>query len=211
MSILAENVRLIRKELRCTQSMMAKILKIGFRTYVRYEAGERDAPVSVLVKLARLGNISLEQLLTQVISSHDILPAPIISKTKTFSKTKLVDFRKGEIVFKKPARQELMTIDSSEKRLLTLFRKMDVSLQKACVKNIRETIISDSSTSSLKGSSPEVVKIRLGRHTFEDSQPKSLAKKKGRPGRKKINKKLLKEKINRLKMVTESISRTTVK
>ena len=211
MSVLAKNVRLIRKELRCTQSAMAEILKIGFRTYVRYEAGERDAPVSVLVKLAHLGNISLEQLLTQVISSHDILPAPIISKTKTFSKTKLVDFRKGEIVFKKPARQELMTIDASEKRLLTLFRKMDVSLQKACIKNIGETIMSDSSPSSLGVSKPEVVKVGLGRHTFEDSQAKSLAKKKGRPGRKKINKKLLKEKINRLKMVTESISRTTVK
>ena len=55
MSVLANNVRLIRKELRCTQSAMAEILKIGFRTYVRYEAGERDAPVSVLIKLARLG------------------------------------------------------------------------------------------------------------------------------------------------------------
>ena len=75
MSILAKNVRLIRKELRCTQSAMAEILKIGFRTYVRYEAGERDAPVSVLIKLAHLGNISLEQLLTQVISNHDISPA----------------------------------------------------------------------------------------------------------------------------------------
>ena len=124
MSILAENVRLIRKELRCTQSMMAKILKIGFRTYVRYEAGERDAPVSVLVKLARFGNISLEQLLTEAISRNDISPAPTISKIKNFPETKLVDFLKGEIVFKKPARRELMTIDSSEKKLLNLFRKI---------------------------------------------------------------------------------------
>ena len=174
MSILSNNVRLIRKELRCTQSAIAGILKIGFRTYVRYEAGERDAPVSVLVKLAHLGNISLEQLLTQVISSHDILPAPIISKTKTFSKTKLVDFRKGEIVFKKPAIKELMTIDSSEKRLLTLFRKMDTELQKLCVNNIQETIKTDSSALPLESLTVGGIKKRLNH-----------------PGRKKTNKKLI--------------------
>ena len=211
MSILAKNVRLIRKELRCTQSAMAEILRIGFRTYVRYEAGERDAPVSVLVKLACLGNISLEQLLTQVISGHDISPVPKISKIKTFPKTKLVDFRKGEIIFEKPARQELMTIDSSEKKLLALFRKMDVDLQKVCVKNIQETIKADSSTLPLESLRIGAVKRKLGRSVFEVSKTNTLAKKRGRPGRKKANKKLLKEKIDRLKLITKSISTITVK
>ena len=55
MSILANNIKILRKELGCTQSVMADILKIGFRTFVRYEAGERDAPVSVIIKIARLG------------------------------------------------------------------------------------------------------------------------------------------------------------
>ena len=194
MSILAKNVRLIRKELRCTQSAMAKIVKIGFRTYVRYEAGERDAPVSVLIKLARLGNISLEQLLTQVISSHDISPAPKLSKSKTFPETKLVDFRKGEIVFREPASQELMAIDSSEKRLLTLFRKMDIDSQKLCVNNIQETVNADSPALTLRSLTVRDIK-----------------KIPGRSGRKKANKKLLKEKIDRLKMITKSINRITVK
>ena len=61
MSILAKNMKMIRRELKCTQSALAEILKVGFRTYVRYEAGERDAPISILVKMSRLGNISLEQ------------------------------------------------------------------------------------------------------------------------------------------------------
>ena len=60
MLILAKNIKAIRKELGCTQSVMANILKVGFRTFVRYEVGERDAPIAVLVKIARLGNISLE-------------------------------------------------------------------------------------------------------------------------------------------------------
>ena len=41
---------------------------------------------------------------------------------------KLVDFRKGSIVFKKPACSELITIDSSEKNT-DFFRKMDADLQ----------------------------------------------------------------------------------
>ena len=53
MSTLAKNLKTVRKELGCTQSVMSEILKVGFRTFVRYEAGERDAPVSVLVKIAR--------------------------------------------------------------------------------------------------------------------------------------------------------------
>ena len=178
MSVLAENVRLIRQELRCTQSMMAEILKIGFRTYVRYEAGEKDAPVSVLVKLACLGNISLEQLLSQVISNHDISPIPIISQIKTFPETKLVDFNNGEIIFEKPARQELMTIDSSEKRLLTLFRKMDSVLQKACVKNIQETGKFDSSAIPLRSSRIADFKRGHDLPSFEASRAKAETKKK---------------------------------
>ncbi|MBJ79176.1 MAG: hypothetical protein CMH80_05615 [Nitrospinae bacterium] len=212
MSVLAKNIRLIRKELRCTQSVMADILKVGFRTYVRYEAGERDAPVSVLVKLSRLGNISLEQLLTQEVGSHDISPVPVISKVEATPETKLVNFRKGEIAFRKPARQELMTIDSSEKRLLTLFRKMDVDLQKVCVESIQETVKGGSSAPPLRSLRIGVVNKRPGRPASSRvAKTKVSIKKKGRPGRKKINKKLLKEKIDRLKMITESISKITVK
>ena len=204
MSGLAKNIRLIRKELRCTQSVMAGILKVGFRTYVRYEAGERDAPVSVLVKLARLGNISLEQLLTSEIGSHDISPVPAISKGDAPPETKVVNFRKGEIEFKKAARQELMTIDPLERRILTLFRKMDSDLQKVCLKNIQETIDGGSSALSLRTSGPRTARKEL--------EPLSdAAKEKGLSGRKKIDKKLLKEKIDRLKIITRSASKVTIR
>jgi transcriptional regulator with XRE-family HTH domain len=204
MSGLAKNIRLIRKELRCTQSVMAEILKIGFRTYVRYEAGERDAPVSVLVKLARLGNISLEQLLTIEIGSHDISPVPAMSKGDAPPETKVVNFRKGEVEFEKAARQELMTIDPSERKILTLFRKMDSDLQKVCLQNIQGTINSDSSTPSLR---------TLGSRTArKESEPLSdTAKKKGPSGRKKVDKKLLKEKIDRLKIITRSVGKVTIR
>lgn len=212
MSVLAKNIRLIRRELRCTQSVMSEILKVGFRTYVRYEAGERDAPVSVLVKLARLGNISLEQLLTTEVGGHDISLVPVISKAEVLPETKMVNFRKGQIAFKKPVRQELMTIDASEKRLLTLFRKMDADLQKVCLENIQETIKGGSSAPALRTLRSRAVGRKPGRPPFSGGAKRGTAgKKKGRPGRKKVNKKLLKEKIDRLKMITKSISKITVR
>ena len=204
MSGLAKNIRLIRKELRCTQSVMAGILEVGFRTYVRYEAGERDAPVSILVKLARLGNISLEQLLTSEIGSHDISPVPAISKGDAPPETKVVNFRKGEIEFKKAARQELMTIDPSERKMLTLFRKMDRDLQKVYLENIQKTINGDSSAPSRR-----VLGARIER---KEPEPLSdTAKGKGPFGRKKVDKKLLKEKIDRLKIITKSVNKVTIR
>jgi hypothetical protein len=61
-----------------------------------------------------------------------------MSRTKTFPEVKLVDFRKGSIVFKKPACSELMTIDSS-KKIRTLFRKMDGDLQTACIQSLQSS------------------------------------------------------------------------
>ena len=61
-----------------------------------------------------------------------------MSRAKTFPEVKLVDFRKGSIVFKKPACSELMTIDSS-KKILALFRKVDADLQTACIQSLQSS------------------------------------------------------------------------
>jgi len=129
MSFLAKNIKVVRKELGCTQSVMANILKVGFRTFVRYEAGERDAPVGILVKIAHLGNISLEKFLTKGIKPNDIVPLKNINKEIT-TQINSIDFKLGNITFMKPNRQELMTINDAEKRLLTSYRKMPPKLKK---------------------------------------------------------------------------------
>ena len=77
-------------------------------------------------------------MLNEKLSSYDILPRVNISRAKTFPEVKLVDFRKGSIVFKKPACSELMTIDSS-KKILTLFRKMDGDLQTAYTQSLQSS------------------------------------------------------------------------
>ena len=64
MTLLAQNLKIIRKKLNLTQITLARLIDVGFRTYVRYEVGERDALVNVLIKMAKLGNIPLDQLLS---------------------------------------------------------------------------------------------------------------------------------------------------
>jgi transcriptional regulator with XRE-family HTH domain len=135
MSVLAKNIKTVRKELGCTQSVISEILNVGFRTFVRYEVGERDAPVSVLVKIARLGNISLEQLLTTAIEPNDIAPLKKINRGETVQ-VQSIDFKVGQVTFKNQGHQELITIDDAEKRILTLFRKMPPRLKKDCMDSI---------------------------------------------------------------------------
>ena len=213
MSILAKNLKTIRKELGCTQSVMSEILKVGFRTFVRYEAGERDAPVSVLVKIARLGNISLEQLLTTGIEPNDIAPLEKINKGANPVQIESIDFKAGYVDFKDPEHQEMMTIDDPEKRILTLFRKMPPRLKKDCLESMGQIVETGKVVSRL---SEKAGKGRTGKRKMTPkvkipikTPPKPKTKRK--PGRKKLDKKALQEKIDKLKMVTRTINKITVR
>ena len=52
MTLLAQNLKIIRKKLNLTQITLARLIDVGFRTYVRYEIGELNASVKVLIKMA---------------------------------------------------------------------------------------------------------------------------------------------------------------
>ena len=88
MTILSENLKTLRRYLNHTQRTLSKILDIGFRTYVRYEAGDRNIPVVVLIKMARLGNISLDQLIITQIKEKDLI---IPDTKKSLSQTDPLD------------------------------------------------------------------------------------------------------------------------
>jgi transcriptional regulator with XRE-family HTH domain len=217
MSILARNIKTIRKELKCTQSSMSSILKVGFRTYVRYEAGERDAPVSVLVKLANMGNLSLEHLLTREVEPYNITPIQASFADPSPTEVKSANFRMGQISLKKPIRERLMTIDDSEKKLVAIFRKMRPEQQILYLENMEDFSALKRGETKTRGrpakensTSKTSSKNRLNSSTSSTSKPPKT-KKRGRPGRKKIDKKILKEKIDKLKMITRSINKITVR
>jgi len=213
MSILANNIKVVRKELGCTQSVIAKILKVGFRTFVRYEAGERDAPVAVLVKIARLGNISLEKFLTKGIEPNDIAPLEKINKEISRVQIKSLDFKAGNVAFVEPNRQELMTNNDREKRLLTLFRKMPPQFKKDLMESMNQIV----ETGMAKNRLLEKANIRRKDQTKKTPKVKMegkashKTKTKRNPGRKKLDKKALQEKIDKLKMVTRTITKITVR
>ena len=177
---------------------------------MRYEAGERDAPVSVLVKIARLGNISLEQLLTTAIEPNDIAPLEKINRGETVQ-VQTIDFKVGQVTFKDPDHQELMTIDDAEKRILTLFRKMPQRLKKDCMDSVGQIVetgrvisrLSDRAGKGRKSKRKITPKIKI------QTPPKPKTKRK--PGRKKLDKKALQEKIDKLKIVTRAINKITVR
>ena len=213
MSILAKNLKTIREELDCTQSTMSGILKVGFRTFVRYEAGERDAPVSVLIKIARLANISLEKLLTTSIKPIDIAPLEKINRESNPTQIESLDFQTGYVTFKDPNCQEIITVDDSEKRILTLFRKMPSGLKKDCIDSLEQIVVTGRAVSRLsekvsirrKGSR----KISPKRSIKTESSPKSKTARK--LTRKELDKKVLQEKIDKLKLVTQTINKITVR
>ena len=213
MSILAKNLKTIRKELGCTQSVMSKILKVGFRTFVRYEAGERDAPVSVLIKIAYLGNISLEQLLTMGIEPNDIAPLKKISNKPKPVQIESIDFKMGHVTFKDPIRQEMMATNDAEKRLLTLFRKMPTGLKKDCIDSINQTVETGNVVTwfSVRAGKGRTRKRKMTQKAKIQINTSPKLKPKRKTDNKKRDKKALQEKIDKLKMVTRTINKITVR
>ena len=213
MSTLAKNLKTIRKELGCAQSVMSKILKVGFRTFVRYEAGERDAPVSVLIKIAHLGNISLEQLLTTGIEPNDIAPLEKISKKSKPVQIESIDFKVGHVTFKDPVHQEMITMNDAEKRLLTIFRKMPTGLKKDCINSISQTVKTGQAVPrfSVRVEKGRTRKRRMAQKVKTQINPSPKLKPRRKTDSKKLNKIVLQENIDKLKMVTRKISKITVR
>ncbi len=215
MSILAQNMKTIRRELRCTQSAMSDILKVGFRTYVRYEAGERDAPVAVLVKMARLGNLSLENLLTKKIDPLSILPMDTETLNLAPPEVKSVSFQTGQISFKKLSREGILALDEAEKKAISAYRRMPQNLKTAFLKDLEKNYKATGTGLKARKAAPaQPVSLAAATPAKKPVAKKETAKtvkKKGKPGRKKLDKKALKEKIDRLKMITKSIPKITVR
>ena len=164
------------------------------------------------MKIARLGNISLEQLLTTAIEPNDIAPLEKINRGATVQ-VQTIDFKVGQVSFKDPDHQELMAIDDAEKRILTLFRKMPQRLKKDCMDSVGQIVetgrvisrLSDRAGKGRKSKRKIMPKVKIEIKI----PPKPKTKRK--PGRKKLDKKALQEKIDKLKIGIRAINKITVR
>jgi transcriptional regulator with XRE-family HTH domain len=125
MTILSENLKTLRKKINCTQKTLSENLDVGFRTYVRYEAGERDAPASVMVKLAKQAKISIDRLLTTKIILEDLDTPDQEEPQDTIQSPEVISggIGEGRLMLKGFKTDNLVTNNKDEKKLLTLFRK----------------------------------------------------------------------------------------
>ena len=58
-----KRIRDLREDSDLTQTKIAKILGMSQTGYSKYETGENDIPTSILIKLARFYNTSIDYLL----------------------------------------------------------------------------------------------------------------------------------------------------
>ena len=58
----AERIRALREDSDKTQTDIAKLLKVGQRTYCDYELGKTRIPVDSLIILAKLYNVSMDYI-----------------------------------------------------------------------------------------------------------------------------------------------------
>lgn len=56
-------IRDLREDKDMTQTQIAKIIGMSQTGYSKYETGENDIPTSILIKLARFHNTSIDYLL----------------------------------------------------------------------------------------------------------------------------------------------------
>ena len=56
-------IRSLREDFDMNQTQIAKVLGMSQTGYSKYETGENDIPTSIIIKLARFYNVSIDYLL----------------------------------------------------------------------------------------------------------------------------------------------------
>ena len=118
------------------------------------------------------------------------------------------------MVFNNPSRQEFITLGGNERKMLTLFRKMGSHMQKDCLTSLGEIAESRKSTSKLLDKAGKEQRARKEKEKGIEKSPETSArqpKAKRKPGRKKLDKKALQEKIDKLKILMRSINKIKVR
>ncbi len=166
MTYLSDNMKAIRNHLNCTQTAFAQVLEIGFRTYVRYESGERDVPAAILVKISRLGNVSLDRLLiTRLdkveLEQPDTLTPPDKPKTLRVIGGSL---HEGRLMFKGFRHDFLITVNPREKRILNHFRKLSPRVREKYLQDV-ETLTQKKLKKPINGQKPVSSKMLKRKNT----------------------------------------------
>ena len=70
LDIFSDRIRELRKARKWTQEEAAELFNVPLRTYCRYEAGERETPFPIAVKIAEIFEVSLDYLAGRTEGPH---------------------------------------------------------------------------------------------------------------------------------------------
>ena len=110
----------------------------------------------------------------------------------------------------------MLALDEVEKKAISAYRRMPQNLKSTFLKDLEKNYkvtgagLKARRPVPAKSASPAVILPLEAKPTVKKESGKGV-KKKGKPGRKKLDKKALKEKIDRLKMITKSVPKITVR
>lgn len=96
--LIAENLKKIRENKKCSKAEMARLLKIPYTTYNNYETGTREPKIETIIKIANILGVHLRDILDyepipaeefyEVMDNVDIETAKILLKCVSFSARK---------------------------------------------------------------------------------------------------------------------------
>ncbi|MGP1580187.1 MAG: S24 family peptidase [Wolinella sp.] len=122
-------IKEIRTRMGLSQDEFCKRLAIPKTTYLRYESGERDAPVKVMAKIARLANVSMEYIVYGEDESYDNAPQNLASDMVVLNLYEDIYASAGYGTENSDTRPTPMTLGRAflEKVLgITCFKKLDI-------------------------------------------------------------------------------------
>lgn len=102
MTILSENLKILRKKYNLTQLDVANQLGIGRTTYLSYEKGTNEPNINLLIKLSNLFSITIDELLSKntcnIISQYSYPKLETFDKN-IFNKSILIENLKNKKIF----------------------------------------------------------------------------------------------------------------
>ena len=118
-TLLKDKLRTLRTNINYTQKQVADYLNMTRQGYAHYEAGLRNPDYQTLLKLSKLYNINIGELI-------NISTTPI--NTNAFHETTIYNLKQSQLQSK--VSNKLIQLSVDEKKLLQLYNRLSMSEKK---------------------------------------------------------------------------------
>ena len=128
-TLLKDKLRELRSNINYTQKQVADYLNMTRQGYAHYEAGLRNPDYQTLLKLPKLYNIDIGELI-------NISTTPI--NTNTFHETTIYNLKQFQ--FQSKVSNKLIQLSVDEKKLLHLYHKLSMSEKREVLQILEQKV-----------------------------------------------------------------------